>query len=110
VRLLLKNPNLSLEQYSMKHGTPLHVSLYNKDFKNSLKIIQIMKEPSLKENQYLNRVDEEDNTILHIVMRHFNSDIDKSRRIALGLLHQGANLSKRSKVNCTPLLLAFAYG
>ena len=69
-----------------------------------------MKEISSKENQFLNRVDEEENSILHIVMRNFNSDIDKSRRIAQILLQKGVSIDKKNKLNCTPLIIAFAYG
>ena len=41
-------------------------------------------------------------------MRNFNSDADRSKRIAQYLLFQGANIQKRNKLNCSPLSTAFA--
>jgi ankyrin repeat protein len=43
VKLLLKCEKVSLQQFSMKFGTPLHVAISNKDFKNGHKILKMLK-------------------------------------------------------------------
>ena len=64
----------------MKYGTPLHVALHHRDYRSSLKMLQMLKDAG--DSQYFTRLDEEENTLLHIVMRNFNSDTDRSKRIA----------------------------
>ena len=73
----------------MKFGTPLHVALDNKDFKNASKILKTLK----KSNGFLSRLDDDENTVLHVVMRNFNLDIANSRKIASSLLMLGASLT-----------------
>jgi len=77
----------------MKYGSPLHVALHNEDFKNALKILKRMK----KTDTYhpckdLNRIDEDGNTPLHLVMKSFNFDVGISIKIASDIIRAGASL------------------
>lgn len=67
----------------MKFGTPLHVSLHNEDFKSALKILKVLKKKdNFQPDQDLNKFDEDGNTPLHLVMKNFSSDIQKSVQLA----------------------------
>ena len=91
----------------MKYGSPLHVALSNKDFKNAYKILKMLK--ATKSTAFLTRLDEEDNTVLHIVMRNFNSDIANSRKLTSSLLQLGGSLKDKNKLMLTPLSQALLY-
>ena len=95
----MENDKVCLKQSSMRYGTPLHVALSNEDFKNSLKIIRLLKKiKNFTPEQDLNKFDEEGNTPLHIVMKNFNVDIQKSRKIAMTLIKMGASLIFKNKL------------
>lgn len=95
----------------MKYGTPLHVALSNEDFKSSLKILRMLKKAkNFAAEQDLNKFDEEGNTPLHIVMRNFNADIHKSRKIATKLIKMGASLVFKNKLQNNPLNQALFAG
>jgi ankyrin repeat protein len=51
----------------------------------------------------LNKLDDDGNTPLHIVMRNFNADIQKSRKIAAELIKMGASLIFKNKQQNNPL-------
>jgi hypothetical protein len=91
----------------MKFGTPLHVAIANKDFKNGCKILKMFK--SSNSTSFLTRVDEDDNTVMHMVMKNFNTDIAASRKIASTLLAMGASLKDRNRIQMTPLAHAMFY-
>ena len=101
MKLLLSCDKLSLEQFSKKYGTPLHVALGNKDFKNAVKILKMLK--ATKSNGFLTRLDEDENTVLHVVMKNFNTDIASCRKIATSLLSLGASLKEKNKMQMPPL-------
>ena len=54
-------------------------------------------------NGFLTRLDEDENTVFHVVMRNFNSDIENSRKIASSLLSMGSSLTEKNKLLLTPL-------
>lgn len=91
----------------MKYGSPLHVALSNKDFKNAYIILKMLKET--KSIAFLTRLDEEENTVLHIVMRNFNSDIENSRKLTSSLLQLGGSLKDKNKLMLTPLSQALFF-
>lgn len=71
----------------MKYGTPLHIALFNKDFKTALKILKkLKKSENFNAMLDINKVDEDDNNPLHILMRIFNEDVENCRKIAFVLL------------------------
>lgn len=58
----------------------------------------------------LNKLDEEGNTCLHLLMRNFNSDPELSSKIAINLIKKGATLSYQNRNQLTPLHQALYYG
>lgn len=74
----------------MKYGTPLHVAIANHEFKTALKLLRMLK--NIKDFN-LNKLDEEGNTSLHLLMRNFNVDFDLASKIAINLIKKGATLS-----------------
>ena len=51
----------------------------------------------------MNKLDDDGNTPLHIVMRNFDADIQKSRKIAAELIQMGASLIFKNKQQNNPL-------
>ena len=94
VRMLLDHPKTCLKQASMKYGTPLHVVLSNQEFGLSVKVVRMMKnQKEISEIvSQINKIDEEGNTPLHILMRNFSADPDNSAKIGRTLIRRGANL------------------
>ena len=87
VKVLLKNERTCLRQASMKYGTPLHLALHNKDFKNAIKILKkLRKSESFSGLLDLNKLDEDGNNPFHVLMRIFNDDVESSRKLAYALL------------------------
>lgn len=73
----------------MKYGTPLHVAIANHELKVAYKLLKTIK--NLKDYN-LNKLDEEGNTSLHLLMRNFNIDPQLARKIAINLIKKGATL------------------
>jgi len=110
VHLLLDQPKLSLTQQSMKYGTALHVALSSQDFRIAYKIVKQLKQvKDFDAVKDLNRVDNEGNTPLHLVMRYFNSDQQNAKKLSLFLLQNGADLQIKNKNQLSPLQQALYY-
>ena len=63
----------------MKFGLALHISIQNRDYYNSFKIINKMKQNNkINLKQDLMKVDDEGDTLMHVVMRNFNFDYENS--------------------------------
>jgi ankyrin repeat protein len=59
----------------MKYGTALHVALSHEDFKVAKRVFKMLMEvPDFQGSQDLNKVDEDGNTPLHVLMRNFVND------------------------------------
>ena len=58
----------------------------------------------------LNKLDEEGNTSLHLLMRNFNTDPELARKLAINLIKKGATLQFQNKNQLTPLHQALYYG
>lgn len=84
------------------------MALQNKDFKNAMKILKMLKQT--KSSSFLTRIDEDENTVLHIVMKNFSGDIANSRKITTTLLQMGASLKEKNKLLLTPLSQALFHG
>ena len=67
------------------------MALLQQEYKNAIKIIK--KCPS-----ELNRIDGDGNTPLHLVMKNFNQEPEKYRKIANLLLKLGASLTFQNKI------------
>lgn len=89
----------------MKYGNPLHIALHNKDFKSAVKILKKLKKSEFfNPDLDLNKVDEDGNNPLHILMRIFNDDVENSRKLANALLQMGCSIQTRNKHSNTPLI------
>ena len=111
VKLLLDHPKTDLKQASMKYGTVLHVCIANHDFSMALKLLKKLK--ALKDIDHkteINKVDEEKNTSMHMLMRHFNVDPDSASKVAVALIKRGSNLKANNVHKLTPLHVALYYG
>lgn len=60
--------------------------------------------------QDLNKIDEEGNTPMHVLMKVFAVDQVQARKIAVSLIKKGANLKYRNKNLHSPLHTALYYG
>jgi ankyrin repeat protein len=60
--------------------------------------------------QEMNKVDEEKNTSMHMIMRHFNVDPDSASKVAVALIKRGSNLKATNVHKLTPLHVALYYG
>lgn len=107
VKVLLDHPKTCLKQASMKYGTPLHVSIANHEFKVAQRLLRMIK--NVKDFN-LNKLDEEGNTSLHLLMRNFNTDPELARKLAINLIKKGATLQFQNKNQLTPLHQALYYG
>ena len=59
----------------MKYGSAIHVSLANEEFKISIRLLRMMKgSKDIDYQQDLNKIDEEGNTPMHILMKVFAVD------------------------------------
>jgi ankyrin repeat protein len=95
----------------MKYGTAIHVALANEEFKTAVRLLRMMK--NAKDIDYrhdLNKIDEEGNTPLHIVMKVFNVDPIMARKISVSLIKKGVELKIKNKNSHTPLQVALYYG
>ena len=71
----------------------MHVLIGNHDYKFALRLIRIIKQS--KDFNYkleLNKVDEEGNTALHVLMRNFNKDPENSCKIGKFLIKRGIDI------------------
>jgi ankyrin repeat protein len=95
---LLEQAKICLRQSSMKYGSPLHVSLSNEEFKISIRLLRLMKSMSdIDYSQDLNKIDEDGNTPMHILMKVFNVDPPMAKKIGVSLIKKGASLKYRNK-------------
>jgi ankyrin repeat protein len=82
----------------MKYGSPLHVSLSNEEFKISIRLLRQMKSMSdVDYSQDLNKIDEDGNTPMHILMKVFNVDPILSKKIGVSLIKKGASFTYKNK-------------
>ena len=95
IKTLLKVPKLCVKQASVKYGTPMHLALQNRDVGTIKKL--------LKFPQDFDKFDEEGNTLMHIVMKHFNEDTSLFKGMAHMLISQGVQICQRNKIFNTPL-------
>lgn len=58
----------------------------------------------------MNKYDEDGNTPLHLVLRNFHLDIQKSIKIAKTIIKLGARLDFKNKSNFAPLNYACFFG
>ena len=59
----------------MKYGSAIHVSLQNEEFKTSIRLLRMMKQgKDIDYEQDLNKIDEDGNTPMHILMKVFAVD------------------------------------
>ena len=82
----------------MKYGSALHVSLLNEEFKISIKLIRMMK--SYKDIDYrsdFNKIDEEGNSPLHILMKIYGADPVQANKIVISLIKKGASFCFKNK-------------
>lgn len=94
----------------MKYGTALHVSLGNDEFKLSYKILRMLKaQKDFNPEQDFNKIDEDGNSLLHILFRNFNQDVENASKISLNLIKRGCNLKYKNKIKHTPLHQAYYY-
>lgn len=91
IKSLVKNKDVNISQASAKYGTPLHMALIQFEHKNALRILKRMKGD-------VNRIDSDGNTPLHLVMKNFNQDPEKFRKIASILIKLGADLGFQNKI------------
>ena len=61
----------------MKYGSAIHVALSNEEFKISIRLLRMMKGvKDIDYHQDLNKIDEEGNTPMHILMKVFAVDTE----------------------------------
>jgi hypothetical protein len=69
--------------YNQRFGSPLHVALNNLDYKNAIIILNSIIKNKKTYIEAFNYQDEEGNTPLHIIMKNFNIESEKSQKISL---------------------------
>lgn len=104
VQLIMSNKKACLTQLSLKYGTALHVALNNQDFRTAFKIMkQICVDNEMNKQKEFNKLDQEENTALHYIMRYFNEDVDLASKLAFFLLQNGADITIKNKNGYTCL-------
>jgi ankyrin repeat protein len=81
IKILLENQKTCLTMRNLRFGSPLHVAFNNLDYKSAIIILNsIIKNQKVLSNsiEAFNYQDEEGNTPLHLVMKNFNIESEKS--------------------------------
>jgi ankyrin repeat protein len=81
IKILLENQKTCLTMRNLRFGSPLHVAFNNLDYKSAIIILNsIIKNQKFLSNsiEAFNYQDEEGNTPLHLVMKNFNIESEKS--------------------------------
>ena len=102
VKYLLRLPHIQTNQYSLKYGLPLHVTLAQCEFKLAIKLIKRQArqhggEESLEVD--INVPNENGNTAMHLVFHNFQVDEEMATIVAKLLIKKGANLNARNKAD-----------
>ena len=75
MRDLVASSVTRLNQQSPKFGSALHIAVLNEELKFALRLIKILKKNAESSPRTcINAIDEEGNTVLHLVMKNFNVD------------------------------------
>lgn len=69
--------------YNLRFGSPLHVALNNLDYKSAIIILNNIIKNQNNYSEAFNYQDEEGNTPLHIIMKNFNIESEKSQKISM---------------------------
>jgi ankyrin repeat protein len=110
VRYLLSHEKICLKQSSQVFGTAIHVCLANQNFKSALKILQkLLQHQNFVAELDLNKMDDDGNTLFHLLFKYFSSDVHLANQIGSILLNQGALINLRNKQLQTPLSTACFY-
>lgn len=74
---------LNLNQCSINFGTALHVALNNEDLTNAMRILRMIVNGNDFNSQLdLNKIDEDGNTPIHLVMKKFNINVSIAIKLA----------------------------
>ena len=96
----MKFPIINFNKMSTKYGFPLHITIKNRDFKMTMKILK----PKYVVN--INAKDDDGCNALHYLMSHFAFDPKTTTKIANILLKKGIEVNILNKAELSPLHIA----